>query len=174
MRTRKRKQLKRNSKNGLFILRVFYKPHIQVSFRLGNAAHPAVIGVLPEGEAVGGIGQTGVISVPDDCPFQAGHVQNIGLSGRVRIYSGGIPRFFYDFTEGNTVIGKLFAADIVDPCRVILDDDLRVIDDRKCDLDSALLNDIEAELGLLPGFLFGHCLGKDIDADIETGLFGVL
>ena len=53
----------------LISLLFFDKPHIQICLCLGNTVDPAQIGVLPEGEIIGGFGDIAVVGIPDGGPF---------------------------------------------------------------------------------------------------------
>ena len=153
------------------LLRLFYKPDVEVRLCFRDPVDPSQIGVLPEGEVIGGVGRAVVVGIPDDRVFESGHIQDVGLGGAVCIDGRGIAGLADRLTEGDGIVGKLFPADVVE-AGIVIDLDLRVKGDRKGDLDAALLNDIQTELGLLAGLLFRDGLGKDVDADLEAGFFG--
>ena len=91
---------------------------------------PAGVAVLPEGKAVRRFRDNAVIGIPDHGIVQAGHVQNVSLSGTVCVDGGSKARLFNFFTKSDGVVCELFAADIVDPGDVF-GLDLRVKDYRE-------------------------------------------
>ena len=124
---------------------------------------------MPDGKEVRGLGNRLIIRVPDGNITDPGEIELKRLPDQIGIDHGSVAPFPDPAAESQSIAGELVSGYIICPGRVI-QDGFRIINDRH--LQCLPVQHPQDQVRFLQGLRFVDCLGKEIDADVQSRLPG--